>query len=175
MKFDTPARDTHLPRAATVSLRSCLLWSEEQMHAGQASMRNDYFSEIWRSQVGTCRFHTFPIETNCYDRPYADDSAQKRAEDVANEDGSSMPARSKPENLHVLPGLDQVFRNRGAHRAKPCKSNFHNDIPNDQPHECAACSDCKLINRTPHVERHVAMFAQCRHPVLFELRDQRAD
>ena len=46
-------------------------------------MRNDYFSQILRSQEGTCRFHTFPTETNCYDGPCADDSAQKRAEDLA--------------------------------------------------------------------------------------------
>jgi len=59
------------------------------MHAGQSSMPRDYFSEIRRSQVGTFRFHTFPTETNCRDERYGDDSAQKRAQDVANEDGSS--------------------------------------------------------------------------------------
>lgn len=52
-------------------------------------MPSDYFSEIRRSQVGTFRFHTFPTETNCRDERYGDDSAQKRAQDVANEDGSS--------------------------------------------------------------------------------------
>lgn len=78
-------------------------WFKEPMHAGQSSMPTDYFSEIWRSQVGTFRFHTFPIETNCCDEPYGDDSARNRAEDVANEDGSSMPARSNPERRdHVL-------------------------------------------------------------------------
>jgi hypothetical protein len=40
------------------------------------------------------------------------------------------------ENLHVVPGVDQVLRDRCAHRAKSYKSNFHNAIPNDRPREC---------------------------------------
>ncbi len=37
------------------------------------------------------------------------------------------------EDMYVMPGLDQVNRNRGTHRAKSYKSNFHDEIPNDQP------------------------------------------
>jgi hypothetical protein len=35
--------------------------------------------------------------------------------------------------MYVMPGLDQVHRNRGAHRAQTYKTNLHDGIPNKQP------------------------------------------
>ena len=78
--------------------------SDKWRRAHRTRRRADYFSGIRRSQEGTGRFHTFLMETNCYDGAYAHDNARQRTTTHGNAQRRTDDCREK------LPIITRSFR-----------------------------------------------------------------